>query len=304
MPVATIVLLLCFIGWSGAKIRAIRANSFNTTCLLLSTLIDPLSKLLHTGAGQHGPVMLMYHSVTSGAETPVWPWAVSRKLFCEQLDFLAAEGYATPTMAELVTAPSENWKGRTAVITFDDGYIDNLAACDELQRRGMRATWFMVSGSLGKEPTWPVDGRPDGRLLGASELRRMQTAGMEIGSHTVNHAHLTQADDAALRAELVDSKIALENALGTEVGSFAYPYGEWDERCEAAVREAGYTRACTTRTGWTLNDNNVYRLRRLTVFNTDTVSSLARKLVFASHDVSWPDLVGYWKRQLVSRLVG
>lgn len=248
--------------------------------------------------------MLMYHSVVPGAGRPAWPWAVSMQAFCEQLDFLAAEGYATPTMGELVATPELLGPGRTAVITFDDGYIDNLAACDELQRRGMRATWFMVSGSLGKAPTWPADGRPGGRLLDAAELRKMQAAGMEIGSHTVTHARLTEVDDDRLRAELVDSKIALENALGTEVGSFAYPYGDWDNRCEMFVKNAGYAAACTTGTGWTFYDKTPYRLRRLTVFNTDTASSLVRKLAFGSHDVSWPALAGYWKRQLVARFSG
>jgi peptidoglycan/xylan/chitin deacetylase (PgdA/CDA1 family) len=43
-------------------------------------------------------------------------------------------------MAGMVSGPARKWTGRTAVITFDDGYIDNLAAYEELQRRGMRAT--------------------------------------------------------------------------------------------------------------------------------------------------------------------
>jgi hypothetical protein len=59
--------------------------------------------------------------------------------FLDQLDFLAVEGYATPTMAEMVSEPARKWTGRTAVITVDDGYIDNLATYEELQRRGMCA---------------------------------------------------------------------------------------------------------------------------------------------------------------------
>lgn len=110
-------------------------------------MLEPVSKNLHAGAGPHGPVTLMYHSVVSGAGRPDWPWAVSMHAFCEQLDVLAAEGYATPTIGELVANPGLSGAGRTAVITFDDGYVDNLAACDELQRRGMHATpgsWFRV----------------------------------------------------------------------------------------------------------------------------------------------------------------
>lgn len=262
------------------------------------TWLDPLSRAMHNQAGQHGPAMLMYHAVTPGAGTPSWPWAVSMQRFREQLDFLAAEGYATPTMGTLAARPAKAWGGRTAVITFDDGYVDNLAACEELQKRGMRATWFIVSGSIGREPAWPADGRPVGRLLNADELREMQAGGMEIGSHTVSHARLTELDDTAMMRELVESKATLETLLGQPIGSFAYPYGAWDVRCAEAAQHAGYAAACTTRTGWVLRDGNPYQLRRLTVFNSDTLGSFARKLYFGSHDVRWRDMAAYAFRRL------
>lgn len=264
-------------------------------------MIDPLSRLMHRQAGQHGPVMLMYHSILPGNGTPDWPWAVSMQRFRSQLDFLTAEGWTTPTMAELVTAPKK-WSGRTAVITFDDGYADNLAAWDELHKRGMLATLFMVSGSIGREPAWPADGRPDGRLLNAVELRNMHDAGMEIGSHTVNHVRLTDQDEATQRAELANSKTAIENALGSAISSFAYPYGTWDEHCARAVQEAGYHSACTTRTGWALRDSDLYQLRRLTVLNTDTVGSLARKLYFGDNNASWNQVWRYTCGRLAARI--
>ena len=266
-------------------------------------MIDPVSRQLHRNAGRHGPIMLMYHSVVPGHGSPDWRWAVSLRRFRSQLDLLAEAGWATPTMAEFVAAP-QTWPGRTAIITFDDGYLDNLAAWEELRTRGMRATWFLVSDSVGREPGWPPDGRPTGRLLNASELRAMHADGMEIGSHTVTHARLTETDDTRLYRELTDSKAALEDALGGEVLSFAYPYGAWDARCVNAVRETGYRAACTTRTGWALRDNDPYQLRRLTVFNTDTVGSLARKLYFGSNQVSWQDIAQYAWRRVKSRMGG
>lgn len=263
-------------------------------------MIDPISRYLHRGAGQHGPVMLMYHSVTPGNDTPEWPWAVSMQRFRSHLNFLAEEGWATPTMAELIASP-EKFPGRTVVITFDDGYMDNLAAWEELHKRNMRATLFMVSGSIGRIPSWAADGRPDGRLLNAAELRGIQSAGIEIGSHSVSHVRLTEANDKQLRAELIDSKVAMETALGNEISSFAYPYGAWDARCANAVREAGYRAACTTRTGWALRDGDPYKLRRLTVFNSDSVSRLARKLYLGGNDVSWRAMVAYGQRRLLHR---
>lgn len=248
--------------------------------------------------------MLMYHSVSPGGGVPRWPWAVSMQRLKAQLDFLAGEGWTTPTMGELLATPGR-WPGRTAVITFDDGYADNLAAGEELARRGMSATWFIVSGSIGRPPAWPADAaRPEGRLLDAGELRQLHAAGMEIGSHTVSHVRLTEVDAARQHEELTRSRAEIEDALGSPVHSFAYPYGAWDEACAKAVGEAGYRGACTTRSGWALRDGNPYTLRRLTVMNTDSVGSLIRKLAHGSNDVSWRALSSQFLTRATTRLRG
>lgn len=254
-------------------------------------------------AGGHGPLMLMYHSVARGSEVPAWPWAVSMEGLKAQLDHLAGEGWATPTMAELLAEPGR-WPGRSVVITFDDGYADNLAAAEELIKRGLRATWFVVSGAIGRAPDWPASGRPAGRMLDAGELRQLLAAGMEIGSHTVSHMRLTELDAASRQEELVRSRVQIEDAVGASVESFAYPYGAWNEACAEAVREAGYRGACTTRSGWALRDGNPYTLRRLTVWNTDGVASLARKLAAGSNDVSWKTRSTQFVRRAATRLLG
>lgn len=218
------------------------------------------------------------------------------KRFRAHMDFLKTAGYQTPTLGDLVSQPAK-WKGHTAVITFDDGYVDNYAACEELIKRGMRASWFIVSGSVGQKPAWPADGRPTKRLLDATELREMHANDMEIGSHGISHIRLPEVDDSALMREVFESKAALEDMLGTAVTSFAYPYGAWDERCSKAVKQAGYWAACTTRSGWALRDNAPLLLRRLTVYNTDSASHLARKLCFASNDVPWKTLLGLYLNQ-------
>lgn len=262
-------------------------------------MIDPLSRQLHARSRQHGPLLLMYHSVVAGNATPTWPWAVSSQAFCAQLDFLAGEGYATPTLAELVATPALHFRSRVAVVTFDDGYTDNLAAADELARRGMRASWFVVTGAIGKRPNWPLTGGPATRLLNADELRALDAMGMEIGSHTVHHARLPELDNAALADELRDSRSGLEDALGHSVSGLAYPYGAWDARCAKAAADAGYASACTTRSGWAMRDGDPYRIRRLTVFNTDSLAVFARKLSLARNEAGWPSIVSARVRQIL-----
>lgn len=263
--------------------------------------IDPITRLLGHESGHHGPVALTYHSVSPGHQTPAWPWSTSLSRFESHLDFLAGNGWHCVTMNQLAQCTT-SFPVRTIAITFDDGYIDNLHALEALAQRGMTATWFIVSGSIGRTPEWRDHGQPQGRLLNADELVKLRQAGMEVGSHTATHARLISLPDQDLAHELALSRSQLETVLGESVHGFAYPYGAWDNRVADAVRQAGYQYACTTDSGWALRDNNPYRIRRLTVFNHDSTASLARKLYFGSNEASWFKAVRHVAHRVRSRV--
>ncbi len=259
-------------------------------------------RALRRGSGRCNPIALVYHSVASDNKQPQWEWAVSLRQFRAHLDILCGEGWQTTTVRQLSADPA-SWVERSAAITFDDGYSDNLAACEELLRRGMCATVFAVSGAIGQPPTWRgAAAQPKGNLLSAQALRQLMSAGIEIGSHSVNHVRLTELDQQALRHEVVNSKAALEDALGSEVSSFAYPYGAWNEHCMATVKAAGYRAACTTDSGWALLDKNPYRIRRLSIMHSDTRFSFACKLRFATNDVSFGSLARYALARAVAKI--
>lgn len=265
----------------------------------MKAALDPITRRLALSGGAAPPaVALMYHAVAPDSRTPAWPWAVSMAHFREHLDILTDLGYATVTIDDLVQGPP---RGRVVALTFDDGYADNMVAAEELARRGMRASWFVVTGSIGREPDWSDPGRPPGRLMDAAELRTLRQAGMQVGSHTASHLRMPVAGADAVARELRESRVTLEDLLGEPVDTFAYPYGQWDADCEAAVRAAGYRAACTTQTGWALLDRDPLRIRRLTVFNGDGAGRLARKLTLGSHDVGWGDMARYLARRAAGR---
>lgn len=260
---------------------------------------DPLTRRLLARSVPHGPLVLMYHSVVPGRDTPAWRWAVSMARFIEQLDLLQAQGWATANLTELLSA--RTLPDKTVVITFDDGYADTYAAFEELAKRGMRATWFMVTRDIGQLSGW-TDEVPPQPMLSAEQLRIMHAAGMEIGSHTVSHCRLPNASAAMVAEELVRSRQELERVLNQPVTSFAYPYGQFDGAAVTAAREAGYQVACTTRPGWALRDGDPLRIRRISIFSGDALSIFARKLVFADNDVSWRHLAAYYAGRLARRL--
>ena len=112
-------------------------------------------------------------------------------------------------------------------------------------------------------------------LLNKTELRELDTLGVEIAAHSMSHAHLTTLSDAALRRELVDAKHLLEDLLGKAVPGFSYPYGEWDERVREAVIAAGYQYAAITTRGAVGDSGDVFTTPRVNI-TWNTVGPLLR----------------------------
>lgn len=263
-------------------------------------LIDPISAHILNNSGTHGPVTLMYHSIHRKNRNK-WPWAISMSQFCKQLDILISKGWTTSTI-NCISKPDYKPKEKTVIITFDDGYVDNLYAFEELKKRQMKATWFIVSKYIGTTPEWEKDNRPNDRLLNSSELKQMASEGMEIGSHGARHVRLTELDSTNLKLELTESKARIEEILGNSVCSFAYPYGAWNQNCKQEVIKAGYSAACTTNPGWTLLDNDIHQLRRITIYNGDSISEFARKIAFAENEFSWGKTLSYYYDQIRKKL--
>lgn len=107
----------------------------------------------------------------------------------------------------------------------------------------------------------PVAYRP----LTWPQVRRLSDEGFEIGSHTLSHPHLARVDDARLRRELTESRAVLEAKLGRPVLRVSYPYGSVDARTPRAAAEAGYASGYTTRTWWTTDPRDAYRVARISV---------------------------------------
>lgn len=261
--------------------------------------VDPFTRRLLRGAGKvpsnqgRGPVVLMYHSISQERSK----WALPQRKFLEQIRLLASEGWTTLCVRDLVDG--KPLPERAAVLTFDDGYFDNFkGAFMPLSEMGMKATWFIVSGAVGRGSHW--DTGPAMRMLDKEQLIEMEGAGMEIGSHTRTHPRLTETGDT--KDEIVGSKEDLEDIMGKPVVSFAYPYGLLNEKSTNAVRAAGYTAACTTRTGWYGSEKDALLIRRVTVFPEDSVSAFARKLVFADNEVSWSRMTRYMASRFRARL--
>ena len=216
--------------------------------------------------------VLMYHHVSpsSGMIT------ISPANFESQIAGLAAQGYRSLTTSEFAGfMAGKPVPPKSVLITFDDGYLDNwVYAHPVLERHGMTATLFIITGLIGDGPARPhagtssalpetpshqiakecmFSGEPDRVMLRWSEIQAMRSAGtFEFHSHTHTHTRwdlqcsTTSEKCERMQEELRLSRASLQNHLGQVSDHFCWPQGYVDDDYLRLAREAGFRHLYTT----------------------------------------------------------
>jgi peptidoglycan/xylan/chitin deacetylase (PgdA/CDA1 family) len=227
------------------------------------------------------PRVLAYHSVSKlPNDSPLAPYTVSPEIFARQIDTLLAAGFRFVDADAILDylCHRSPLPIRPLLLTFDDCYTDLLdSALPILFTRRIPAVAFAVSGQFGGVNAWDRHlGAPELRLLGPDGLRMLASAGVEIGAHSHTHRVLPRIPNSELAAE-VDGCASEIEALGLpRPRLFAYPYGEFDGRVEAALRTAGFSAAFTVRPAPLKRKLNPLLLPRIAIFSTDVGWRFAR----------------------------
>lgn len=223
------------------------------------------------------PRILMYHMVRE----PI-PGArfnglrVAPDDFAWQLSWLRERDFTFRFLSELLSRGpgAEQLPPRTCVLTFDDGYADNLHhALPIMQRYDAVATLYLVQHRHDND--WSVKKKAhhdSGELareakLSDDEVAELLASGrFELGGHSATHADFSKLSIDERRREIVESKAALEKRFGVTLATHAYPFGIYDATDAALVREAGFSGAVTTREGISRDlDAERFELRRIKV---------------------------------------
>ena len=183
--------------------------------------------------------ILMYHYVRTPPSMRTdmlgYRLSVSPQDFNAQMDWLLANRYHPVTFDQVRAYFSGRapLPSRPIVITLDDGYADlYTAAFPILQAHGFTAVAYIVSGF--------VDQR---RYVTHDQVLQMDRAGIEIASHTVDHADMSAASPGTAAYQLVQSKRWLEALLGHPVVDFAYPSGRYKLQTLQLLGQFGYDTA-------------------------------------------------------------
>jgi peptidoglycan/xylan/chitin deacetylase (PgdA/CDA1 family) len=109
-----------------------------------------------------------------------------------------------------------------------------------------------------------------GTMLTWDQIRELHAAGWTIGAHTVTHANVALAPPVQAEADIVGSRDALADALGTTIDHFCYPNSGGQHRYVSPevveiLRRQGFRSATTSRPGALRPDADRYQLPRLGV---------------------------------------
>jgi peptidoglycan/xylan/chitin deacetylase (PgdA/CDA1 family) len=211
--------------------------------------------------------VLMYHSIRNDPAAATRRLSVQSGAFVRQMARLRQLGFTTLTLAGWAGAVRDHRSlpERPIVLTFDDGYADFYhEALPILSRYGYTATVFVTTGWLDDAGKDAAGKSPD-RMLTWRQVEEAAAAGIEIGGHSHSHPQLDQLPTAAVTRELRDSKSQLEDRLGQEVSSLAYPYGYSSKRVRTAAHELKYQQACVVGNTNARPDSDQFAVPRLTI---------------------------------------
>lgn len=239
-------------------------------------------------AADGGVTVLAYHLVDAGTDAAV---DLPLPTFVRQLDDVAARFEIVPLSQALVrlTAAGER---PLAVLTFDDGYANFYERIwPLLQARRLPSVFYVPVGFIRGDAPPPLRGA-DLPPCTWDHLRELTRAGVEIGSHGLQHVDLRALAPAALERDLVESRDMLEQRLGAAVTSFCYPRARHDQRTKAAVR-SHYLNA-TVAGGRRYHGEDAYCVRRFPVRRDDArFDTMLRTSVWLSEAVA--DRVRCWR---------
>ncbi len=238
-----------------------------------------LSWLLPEGKGI--PV-LMYHKVWPGINDQL---TITPERLREHWEYLKKEGYKTVSLQEYldVVNGKRPQPEKVVLLTFDDGYVNNLTYVYPLLREfGWQATFFIIGGML--DGSYPEKGQGADEKMNAEHLRSLDPALVQLAMHGYHHKHMGNVGFEETLGELQESLNAcVKSGLPFNmVWAYAYggrPKGTQLAKLKQRMREIGIFAAF--RIGNKVSaapSPDSYELPRIDIKGTDTTKELAIKL--------------------------
>lgn len=235
---------------------------------LVALLFYPVS--LIAGYLRPGVRILMYHRVDTLPQFD--QLTVSPQQFSQQMDVLAKSHRVISLTQALTELASGKVRRNTVVITFDDGYLDNLTqALPIMEKRGLPACVFVTTDFAAGAQQHPRYNSSKRLHMNWTEVKEwLRFPGNEVGAHSRSHPYLQRVSDEQCREEIAGCMADMAAAGVAHSGVFCYPSGDVTEREAHRVSASGYVAAVTVAPGMNFPTTNRFWLHRTEVTDRDT----------------------------------
>lgn len=208
----------------------------------------------------------------------------SQKLFSGIIKWLASRKFTIVSLSEFeLLLKKGDLPSKLALLTFDDGWRDNLKLIPIIQKFNVPVAIFITTEAILQGNYWweyafiDERGKNEGlknvkefkklpfevftkkvnlikrkhsiprSALTLDELKQLSKNPLvTIGSHTVTHPILVKCDCLRQEVELEESKSTLETWLQRDIEFFAYPNGDFNSTTIDIARKTGYKLCFTT----------------------------------------------------------
>lgn len=265
--------------------------------IFMALRVSGLPALVREIVQRNKVTILLFHDISEGSAERIFSY-LSRKYTIIGLDdYIDAhekkDGTKLPKKA--------------LIVTFDDGHIGNYALLSVIKKYNIPITIFLCASLINTNRHFWF--KYEDLLLPVSEVKREINSWYEdpskygyikerefdhpqslqknhiedmkdhvnFQSHTLYHPILPKCKWSEARIEILKSKEILEKNYGLKINAIAYPNGDYSERDILFVKEAGYKCGITVDFGYNTIKTDIFRLKRLSIYNTDNINELSVK---------------------------
>jgi peptidoglycan/xylan/chitin deacetylase (PgdA/CDA1 family)/folate-dependent phosphoribosylglycinamide formyltransferase PurN len=186
------------------------------------------------------PVVILYHHIVTDRPHTM---GIATSHFARQVDYLRRHYRIVSLPDAIAMLRAGRVDAPTVVLTFDDGYADNVVNVRAvLEPLGLSATFFVCSQHLETGCAFRHDAAAGDKGFGPmtwDDAKTLADHGFTVASHTRTHFNCASTDVELLRHEVGDARREIEAAIGRPVRGFSFPWGQPANMSAEAVEIAG-----------------------------------------------------------------
>jgi len=138
-----------------------------------------------------------------------------------------------------VTKYFPDFKSKAFTLSFDDAVVQDRRIIELFKKYQLKATFNINSGLFDVVWVLKYDNKTQDHIRISAKEAVTLYKGFEVAGHTVTHPSLTYLDFDAIKSEVINDKMTLEELFRTDVRGLAYPGGAFDKRTADILRELG-----------------------------------------------------------------